>query len=120
MILINKKITNIFLSTILFVYITTSIQYKNINISNNNISLTFLFYILSLAIILNYYSNKKKLLFIKNSIIFALSFFLLTSNTTYKISNYLLNDIESNSCLVKGITIYGFIYFMVITLMIIN
>lgn len=130
MILVDNRKINIFLSTILFVYMTTSI-YNTTNIQSqskylvhNNISLPFLFYILSLSIILNYYSNKNKLLFIKNSIIFALLFFLLTNNDEYVISNYLLNDTNINNAnnylVVKGITIYAFIYFTLVSFIIIN
>jgi len=115
--LTQKQLINTILSGILFVYITSSIESHNIyliqnNNLQNNLSLKFTFFIFGSIIMLNCYSNKQKVLFIKDSIMLTLLFFLLTSNDTYKISHYLLDDITNNSLIIKGITIYGLIYFL--------
>jgi hypothetical protein len=117
--LTQKQLINTILSGILFVYITSSIEPHNKyliqnNNLQNNLSLKFMFFIFGSIIMLNCYSNKQKVLFIRDSIMLTLLFFLLTSNDTYKISNYLLDDISNDSLIIKGITIYGLIYFLLL------
>lgn len=127
MILAQKQLINIILSGILFVYITSSIKshnkylIQNNNIQHNNLSLKFIFFIFGSIIMVNCYSNKQKVLFIRDSIMLMLLFFLLTSNDTYEISNYLFDDItNNNNLIIKGITIYGLIYFLLLNLIIIK
>lgn len=103
--IITKQQSDIFLSTMLFIYLTNSIKYYNYMNSVH----AFLIWIT----ILNFYLDKE---FLQNSITSVLLFFLLTRDSTYRVPNYLEDTIDTtNNCLVvKGITIYSFIYFILL------
>ena len=104
----KKQLINAFLSVALFIYITSN------KVNNYHLLYTYTFLIFNLIYFYYYYVDEQ-FLFVKNSIISALLFFLLTGNETYEITNFELKDtVNKNVLNVKGITIYSAIYFILL------